>query len=127
LLQEAVDQDLAEPHSFALNSLPLALMEVVDEMLARTNKLDPNEEKVLEDLMRGLLELRERALNQNLEHLRFLIQEAQDAGDLKASGYSQLAAQYARLRGLIHKALGQYTSREYSAHNAAALTAKAGG
>ena len=62
LFQDSVDQDMAEPLNFVFNSLSLPMMELADGLLERTAELDPNEERVLEDLMRGLLDLRQRRL-----------------------------------------------------------------
>ena len=53
LLQESIDQDVAEPLNHVLNSLSLPMMEMADGLLARTAKLDPNDERVLGDLLRG--------------------------------------------------------------------------
>ena len=80
LFQELVDQDIAEPLNFVLNSLDLPMMELADGLLERTEKLDPVEERVLEDLMRSLLELRKRNLIQNNEYLQFMMGEAQRPG-----------------------------------------------
>jgi DNA primase len=111
LFQEAVDQDLAEPLNFVFNNLSLTMMEMADGLLARTAELDPNEERVLDDLMRGLLELRRRNLHQEIEYTQFLMEEAQEQGDVKASQYLKTMAQYTEIKGRLDRALKEYTGR----------------
>jgi DNA primase len=110
LFQESVDQDIAEPLNFVMNSLDLPMMELADGLLARTEKLDPVEERVLEDLMRSLLELRRRNLIQNSEYLRYLMEEAQQQGDFKVTQYQESMVQHTKMLNKIFKAIGKYTS-----------------
>ncbi|HSF81841.1 MAG TPA: DNA primase [Anaerolineales bacterium] len=112
LLQESVDQDMAEPLSHVLNGLSLPMMEIADELLVRTEKLDPNEDRVLADVLRALLELRERSVRQNIEHLRFLMEDAQQSGDLRATQYSQTMVQHTHLLDRLNQARARYTGRE---------------
>ncbi|RPI86806.1 MAG: DNA primase [Chloroflexi bacterium] len=116
LLQESLDQDDEEPLNFVLNRLSLELMEIADGLLARTDKMDPNDDKVLEDLLRALLDLRRRDTRQNIEHVRFLIQEAQEQGDLMASQYQQSIKQFSIALNRIDRAMGQYTNRSMQFH-----------
>ncbi|MGE5223547.1 MAG: DNA primase [Omnitrophica WOR_2 bacterium] len=110
-IQESVDQDEAEPLNYVLNRLDLPLMELADEMLVRTSNVDPTSDRVLEDLLRALIDLRSRSLRQNMEHLRFLIEEAQEQGDRLASEYSQVIRQNALVKSRLDRALGLYTDR----------------
>jgi DNA primase len=111
VFQQSVDQDLAEPQNFVFNSLDLPMMELADGLLERTTELDPNEERVLEDLMRGLLELRQRNLHQEIEYRRHLIQEAQEGGDLKATQYMQTMVQIIEVKRRLDRAIGKYVGR----------------
>jgi DNA primase len=111
LLNESIGQDLVEPLNYILNSLSLPLMELADDLLARTAHLDPNQERVLEDLMRGLLSLRQRRLRQEIEYLHFTMQEAQQAGDVKASTYSQTMAELTQSQQRLHRALAKFTGQ----------------
>lgn len=110
LLHESVDQDMAEPLNYVLSSLSLQMMELADGLLARTENLDPVEDRVLEDLMRSLLDLRKRNLRQEDEYLKFLMEDAQEKGDLKITQYQQTMVQHSRIRGLLDRAIGKYTS-----------------
>jgi DNA primase len=109
LLHESIDQDQAEPLNYILNSLSLPLMELADDLLARTARLDTNQERVLEDLMRGLLSLRQRRLRQEVEYLRFTMQEAQQSGDVKASSYLHTMVQLTQSQQRLDRALARYT------------------
>jgi len=111
LLQESVDQDIAEPLDFIMGHLNLEMMNIADEVLAMTAKLDPNDDRVFEDLLRGILDIRRRSLYQDMDYLRFLQEEAQTEGDLRANQYRQMVLQYTRTKKLLDKALGRYTSR----------------
>jgi DNA primase len=116
LLLESVDQDMAEPLNFVLSSLSLPMMELADDLLARTADLDPNEDKVLENLLRELIELRERSVRQNIEYLRFMMQEAQEEGDLKATQYGETMVQHTKVLDSLQRARGQFTSRTTFPH-----------
>jgi DNA primase len=116
LLLESVDQDMAEPLNFVLGSLSLPMMELADGLLDRTTELDPNEDRVLEDLLRAIIDLRERSTRQGIEYLRFMMQEAQEQGDLKASQYQETMVQHTKVLQSLQRARGQYTSRTALPH-----------
>jgi len=111
LLLESVDQDWAEPADQVQNCLPLDLMELADDILARSANLDPNDERVLADVMRALIDLRSRSVHESLEFLRYMMQDAQEQGDLKATQYQQTVVQHTLLKQRLHRALAHYTTR----------------
>jgi DNA primase len=115
LFQASVDQDMAEPLNYVFNSLSLPMMELADDLLARTAELDPNEERVLEDLMRGLLDLRQRRLHQEIEYLRFQFVEAQPQDDIQTTQNMQTMVKMTEVKRRIDRAIKKYTSRSYSA------------
>jgi len=87
------------------------MMEIADELLARTEKLDPNEQRVIEDLMRGLLDLRQRKLSQDIEYLRLLMDDAQAQGEDNVAQYGQTMVQLTNQRRILDQAIHEYTSR----------------
>ena len=111
LLLDSLNQDDTEPLDYTLNRLSLPLMDTADGLLARTEKLDPNNERVLEDLLRALLDLRSRNLRENINYLRFLMEEAQEQGDLRASEYARQMVEYSKAINLLDRAKGLYTNR----------------
>lgn len=110
LVDESLQQDRAEPQLFIQNSLSLPLMDLVDRLLAKTEQLDPNEEKVLEDLVRTLLVLRQRRLYQEIEHIQFLLEEAQLVEDQSVADIQKTMMEYIAARSRLDQALGYYTS-----------------
>ncbi len=117
LVQKSLEQDFCEPLAYVLNGLSLPLMEMADDLLVRTQKLDPNDERVLEDLQRALLGLRRRELRRIIDHLRYLMEEAQQQGDLAAAKeYDDQMMLNTEALKRIDRALGRYTSRLAAAH-----------
>jgi DNA primase len=109
LVQKSTEQALAEPLNFIMNSLSLELMDLADDLLVRTGNLDPQKDKVLEDLLRSVLILRRRNLQQSIEYIRILMVDAQENGDTKAAPYLKTLQQHTEaLRG-INEALGKLT------------------
>ena len=111
LLLESVDQDNAEPLNYVLGGLSLPMMEMADDLLARTARLDPNDERILADLVRTILSLRLRNLKQYNDHLRFLQEEAQEQGDLMAAEYGRIMVNNSRVLHQLDKAMGKYSDR----------------
>ena len=111
LIQESLAQDVAEPMNYVLNGLSLPLMEIVDDLLKRTEKLDPIEDRVLEDLMRALLDMRQRQVRQTIDHLRFQMEEAAQVGDLRTKEYEENMAKSSRLLKNLHQARDRFTNR----------------
>jgi hypothetical protein len=102
---------MAEPLNFVLGNLSLELMDVADQVLAQTAKVDTTQERVLEDLLRGILDLRRRRLYQDMDYLRFLQEDIQLENDLRTPQYGQMVIQYTRTKMLLDKAYGRYTGR----------------
>jgi DNA primase len=112
LLQASVDQDMAEPLNYVLNSLSLPMMEIADGLLARTGNLNPNDERVLEDILRGLITSRQAAVRQNIDYLRYLMEDAQQQGSLRVTQYQQTMVQHNKVLLQLDRAMGLITSRE---------------
>ncbi|MGW8224838.1 MAG: DNA primase [Anaerolineales bacterium] len=110
LVDESLKQDYTEPQLYVQNSLTLPLMDLVDRLLAKTVQLDPNEDKVLEDLVRTLLVLRQRRLYQEIEHIQFLMEEAQLVEGQNVAEMQERMMGYIATRGRLDQALGFYTS-----------------
>jgi DNA primase len=110
LVDDSLKQDHSEPQLFVQNSLSLPLMDLVDRLLAKTDQLDPNEDKVMEDLVRTLLVLRQRRLFQEIEHIQFLMEEAQMVEDQDVADIQKTMMEYIAARSRLDQALGFYTS-----------------
>lgn len=110
LIEDSLKQVHAEPHFYVQNNLSLPLMEMADRLMLRTHKLDLQADRVLEDLVRSILVIRRRQLNQKIDYVRYMMEEAQTAGDIQASEYQQTMAQFIATRIRLDQALGHYTS-----------------
>jgi hypothetical protein len=62
-------------------------------------------------LLRGLITIRQAAVRQNIDYLRYLMEEAQQQGDLKATQYQQTMVQHTVVLQRLNRAFGQFTSR----------------
>jgi hypothetical protein len=111
LVQESLDQNVSEPLHFVLNSLSLPLMDKADDLLKRTEKLDPVEDRVFEDVLRAILNLRILYVRESLDYLRFIMDEAQQLGDLPDKEYKSGVSHYSRMLNHLYSALGHYTGR----------------
>jgi DNA primase len=114
LVQESLVQDQSEPMHFVLNGLSLPLMEIADNLLERTEKLDPKEDRVLEDVMRALLEIRRRQVTEVINQLRFQLDEAAQAGDFRTKEYEDGVAKCSRTLRNLHQARERFTNRAAS-------------
>ena len=89
-------------------------MATADQILARTENINPEDKRVLEDVLRTIVLSRLRSVNQQLDYLRYAQEDVQSLGDLKASEYQSTMSQYAELLGRLHKAQNIYTNRSLS-------------
>jgi DNA primase len=111
LVQASINQDQTEPMHYVLNGLSLPLMEIVDNLLERTEKLDPKDDRVLEDVMRALLEIRRRQVSEEMNQVRFQMDEAAIAGDIRTKEYEDRIAKCSRMLRFIHQAREHFTNK----------------
>lgn len=97
LIRESVEQDKTEHHDFVIGQMPESLQGLSRDLIAQTEKMERLDEKLLEELLRGVIKLRRVEANENLNQLRFLQEEAHQAGDLRASSYQDLVLQNTKL------------------------------
>jgi DNA primase len=111
LIRQSVEQDEADHHQFVSVHVPEALAGLTRDLLARTEKLDPLEERLLEELFRSVIKMRRLTVEENINQLRFIMEEAQQEGDLRVKNYQELALQHNRLRHNLDRALQQLSTR----------------
>lgn len=105
VILSSLSQDFAEPQHVILGSVPLSLMEVVDDLLARTEKIDPTDTRVLEELLRTVLKIRRLSVHQDIDHLRFLMEDAQQQGNLVVPEFLQGIQNYRHVLHSLDQAL----------------------
>lgn len=109
LLVNSLDQNDIEPLDFVLNHLSDPMMNPTDAVLKQTEGIKPDGSYILVDVLRTVVLLREGQIKQQLDHLRFLQQTAQETGDLKASEYQDTMLKIVTIQGRLHKARNRYT------------------
>jgi len=97
LIRESVEQYKTEQHEFVVESVPVSLQGLLQELDTQTEKFERMEEKLLEELLRGVIKLRRVAAGENLNQLRYLQEEAQQVGDLRAASYQGLVLKHTKL------------------------------
>jgi hypothetical protein len=97
LIRQSLEQDMVDHSQYVMDHLPEALQELAGELLKQTEELDPIEERLLEELQRSIIKLRRLGLNESLNQLRFMQEEAQQQGDLRATSYQEQVLQHTRL------------------------------
>lgn len=97
LIREALEQDKTEHHDFVVGALPETLQGLSRDLTAQTETLERLDEKLLDELLRGIIKLRRAAANENLNQLRYLQEAAHQAGDLRAPSYQDLVLKNTKL------------------------------
>jgi DNA primase len=111
LIREAVEQDNTEHHEFVVDGVPVSLQSLLQELDLQTEKFERMEEKLLEELLRGVIKLRRVAAGENLNQLRYLQEEAQQVGDLRAASYQDLVLKQTRLLHNLDQAYRKMSSK----------------
>jgi hypothetical protein len=96
-IRDSVEQDRAEHHAFVVDALPESLQGFSRDLLTQTKHMETMDEKLLEELLRGVIKLRRVVAGENLNQLHFLQEEAQQNGDSRASFYQDVVLQHTRL------------------------------
>ena len=110
LVKESIAQDQMEPMNYVLNRLSLQLMEIVDSLLERTEKMDPREGRVLNDVMRAVLEIRRRQVSGIMDQLRYQMDETISSGGPRSKELEEGIEKCARSLRNIHLAQERYTT-----------------
>jgi DNA primase len=105
LVRQSLEQVEADHHAFVAARVPETLQGLAKDLLAQTQELDPVDDRLLEELFRNIVKIRRLAVEQSINQLRFIMEEAQQEGDLRVKNYQQLAVQHSRLRNDLDRAL----------------------
>ena len=111
LVRQSLEQDAHDPDQYLRQNLPPALENLVDELAAQAGELDPVDDRLLEDMFRGAVKIRHMALNESINQLRFLQEEAQQSGDLRAASYREMVQQHTMLLRSLDQALLKQNGR----------------
>jgi DNA primase len=115
LVRQSLEQDGEDPDRYLVDHLPESLAGLMGALLALTVKLDPLEDRLLEDLFRGVVKVRRAALNENINALRYLQEDGQQAGDLQSAFYRETVQQYSTLLRKLDQAQMKQIARRREA------------
>jgi len=97
LVRQSLDQDASDARDYMRQNLPPSLESLADEMAAKPGEIDPLDDRLIEDLFRAVVKIRRTALTENINQLRFLQEDSQQSGDLRAESYRDMVQQYSTL------------------------------
>jgi DNA primase len=104
LVRKSLEQDASDPDHFLSKNLPEALEGLMNNLMAQSEKLEPLDDRLIEDLFRGIISMRRRLEDDAINQLRFLQEEAQGQGDLRAGAYGELVSQHILARSMLDQA-----------------------
>lgn len=110
LIQQSIDQDTDYPLHYVMDNLSLEIIEAADELLEKTPKVNANQQKLLEDVLRAIVQLRQQTLVQTIEYQRFQMMDAQNQEEVQASQYQKIMVQITQELLKLNLALKKYTS-----------------
>lgn len=108
LVRESLEQDSADPDRYLADNLPAPLAGMMGSLLEGAANLDPLDDRLLEDLVRAALALRRRIVDENINQLRYLIEE----DEVMAENYRQMVLHYTRMRQLLDQASPNQNGRK---------------
>jgi DNA primase len=105
LVQDSLEQDGEEPGQYIRSHLPEALSERLEELEKRPLPTEVDQAGLIDDLMHAIMRLRLHNVTESLNQLRFLQEEVQQQGDLRAMSYQELVLQHVQVRDRLDRAL----------------------
>jgi DNA primase len=97
VIRQAVEQDEKDHYHYVLTHVPETLEGLSKDLLAKTEKLNPLDDRLLEELLARFIDLRRVAAKANVGELRFLQEEEQQQGGVNLKQYQEQAVQFTRL------------------------------
>jgi hypothetical protein len=104
LIRQSVEQDAVDAHAYVVQAMPDSLKGLLQELLSMTENAEVLDDKILEELLRGIRRLREEAASERLTHYRYLQEEAQETGDQEGvTDYQGEVIKLAHLKRVLDK------------------------
>jgi DNA primase len=111
-VRQAVEQDEKDHRNFMVTHLPDTLEDLSKELLARTEVLDPVEDRVLDDLVNRCIDLRRTVAQASIGQLRFLQEDEQQQGGTNLKIYQEQTTQFSRLLQSLDRAKQKLASKK---------------
>jgi len=112
LIRQSLEQVESEHQTFVAARVPETLQGLAKELLVQTEKLDPVDDRLLEELFLQIVLMRQLVVEENFNQLRFITEEAQQEGDLRVKSYQELSVQLARERNRLDRARQRASTRK---------------
>ncbi|HMU93886.1 MAG TPA: DNA primase [Anaerolineales bacterium] len=111
VVRMAVEQDEKDYHHYVMAHVPESVSELSKELVARSDALDPVEDKILDDLLARFMDLRRANAMLNVNQLRFLQEEDQQQGGANMKLYQEQTLQMTRLLHSLDQAKRKLSSK----------------
>ena len=103
LIQESIEQDHSETSHYVEIHLEESLRETYAS-LCRQPAPKGADDRLLDELTRQVLQVRQQSMNASINQLRFMIEDAQQSGPLSETNYQQLMLQHGRMLNRLDEA-----------------------
>ncbi|MCC6146820.1 MAG: DNA primase [Anaerolineaceae bacterium] len=107
LLKRSLEQDEDEPAAYLMTSLPELLQETAKEMLLPLEKGEPTPERLVEELVRAVMRLRQVRINSSLGQLRYMQEDLQAQGETMMESFQEMVLGYTQTLARLNRALGK--------------------
>jgi DNA primase len=111
VIRLAVEQDEKDHRHYLMSHLPETISSLSKDLLAETEQLDPVEDKLLDELLSRLLDLRRVYAMANINQLRFFQEEEQQQGSGNIKIYQEQAVQFTKLLNSLDQAKRKLSSK----------------
>lgn len=106
LIEQAINQDQMDALNFISSQVSGDLSSLLQELSLALPAGEPNPAKRLEDLIRTMILLRQLRINQGINQLRFMQEEAaRDQADTQLNPFHEMIRQYTQARARLDQAL----------------------
>lgn len=107
LLKRSLEQDEDEPSAYLMTVLPDSLQETVQAMLQPLEKGEPTPERLVEELARAVMRLRQERIQSSLSQLRYMQEDLQAQGETMMESFREMVLSYTQTLARLDRALGQ--------------------
>jgi DNA primase len=111
-IRQAVEQDEKDHHQYVQAHLAEPLEGLSKDLLAQTEKLDPVDDRLLEELIGRFIDLRRMVAQASVGQLRFLQEEEQQQGGANLKIYQEQTLQFTRLLQSLDQAKRRLSKRQ---------------
>jgi DNA primase len=111
VIRLAVEQDEKEHQHYLMTHLPETVSDLLKDLLAQTEQLDPVDDKLLDELLARLMDLRRAYAMANINQLRFMQEEDQQQGGVNLKLYQEQTVQFTKLLNGLDQAKRRLSSK----------------